>query len=134
MHRLCDMSILHLHKGKITTDLARSNFYNVISLAARSRQCFMYITDFYWCVFSVPFFLLALLITIIYRFCYLVLIQKDIQRVRAKIHILKFMSAALHVGALDLNQKKDSWKRNFGEQVPLNRFVFYANNESNSLI
>lgn len=54
------------------------------------------------------FFLLALLITIIYRFCYLVLIQKDIQRVRAKIHILKFMSAALHVGVLDLNQKKDS--------------------------
>lgn len=50
------MSILHLHKRKITTDLARSNFYNVISLAARSRQCFMYITDFYWCVFSVPFF------------------------------------------------------------------------------
>lgn len=56
--------------------ILRCHFYNVISLAVRSRLCFMFSTDFYWCVFSKFFFLLQCSSQLCIAFCYLVLIQK----------------------------------------------------------
>lgn len=69
------MSILLLYKGRLGLIL-RCHFYNVISLAVRSRLCFMFSTDFYWCVFSKFFFLLQCSSQLCIAFCYLVLIQK----------------------------------------------------------
>lgn len=69
------MSILLLYKARLGLIL-RCHFYNVISLAVRSRLCFMFSTDFYWCVFSKFFFLLQCSSQLCIAFCYLVLIQK----------------------------------------------------------
>lgn len=69
------MSILLLYKGRLGL-IWRCHFYNVISLAARSRLCFMFTADFYWCVFSEFFFLLQCSSQLCIAFCYLVLIQK----------------------------------------------------------
>lgn len=84
----------------------------------------MYVTDFYCLALS----LFLQCSSLLYRFSYLVLIQKDIQRVRAKIHKLGLLSAARQVGVLELDQKAVHRKKKkylfCNKQVVLRCFVF----------
>lgn len=121
------MSILLLYKGRLGL-IWRCHFYNVISLAARSRLCFMFTADFYWCVFSDFFFFCNAHHNYVSLFVILFLFKKDIQRVRAKIHIPEFLSAALHVEfwkriRKGYAEREKVLKRNFDEQVAMNLFV-----------
>lgn len=61
-------------------------------------------------------------------FVILFLFKKDIQRVRAKIHIPEFVSAALHVESWKqirkgYGEREKVLKRYFNEQVAMNLFV-----------
>lgn len=121
------MSILLLYKARLGLIL-RCHFYNVISLAVRSRLCFMFSTDFYWCVFSKFFFFCNAHHNYVSLFVILFLFKKDIQRVRAKIHIPEFVSAALHVESWKqirkgYGEREKVLKRYFNEQVAMNLFV-----------
>lgn len=70
-----------------------------------------------------------MLITIMYRFLLSCSYsKKDIQRVRAKIHIPEFVSAALHVESWKqirkgYGEREKVLKRYFNEQVAMNLFV-----------
>lgn len=100
----------------------------------------MKIVKFYFSVFDVfVFALLYVFSPSFFFFCnahhnyvslfvILFLFKKDIQRVRAKIHIPEFLSAALHVEfwkriRKGYAEREKVLKRNFDEQVAMNLFV-----------